>query len=248
MPNKRKYIVRLSSVSKSFLVGKTVVPVLKNINLQVRPQEFTIIYGPSGSGKSTLLNTILGLEPPDHGKVYVQGKDISALNDDERAGFRNKTFGVVYQQSYWIKTLSVLENVALPLFLGGRDTSYANSRALHALSEVGMKEFARRSPIQLSGGQQQRVGVARALATDPVLIVADEPTGNLDTKSADDLITLFNNLITQFHRTVVMVTHDLRFLDFAHRAFEIKDGYIEGKFDKKDIKKIIQDLKTVNLQ
>jgi len=235
----KKHVVRLKDVKKDFVVDKDPVKILKGVNLHIYPEEFTIVYGSSGSGKSTLINTVLGLEPPSSGRVYVLGKDISHLSEDDRGTFRNETFGVVYQAPHWVKTLTVLENVALPLLISGRDANYANSR--------GMEQFADRKPVQLSGGQQQKVSVARALVTDPSLIVADEPTGNLDTKSGDELIELFNNLIKNYSRTVVMVTHELRFLKFADRAFKIESGNIVGNYDEKELEAITEELKTVNI-
>ncbi|MBU0708238.1 ABC transporter ATP-binding protein [Patescibacteria group bacterium] len=240
----KKHIIRLEKVNKEFPSGRGQSNVLHEAELHIYPQEFTIIYGPSGSGKSTLLNTIIGLEPPTTGKVYVQGRDVFGLEEDARAEFRNFHYGVVYQQANWVKSLNVIENVALPLLLRGGSMKYAQERALYSLGQVGLGEFATKHPSQLSGGEQQKVSVARALSTDPIVIVADEPTGNLDTKSGNEVIQLFIDLIKRFGRTVVMVTHELRFLEFADRAIAIKDGRIEGSFARKEIGDLINDLKT----
>lgn len=236
-----KHILRLSNVNKVFKIGRSEVTVLHDASLHIFPREFTILYGPSGSGKSTILNTMIGLEVPTSGKVYIHGRDISKLSDDERAAFRNENIGVVYQQSHWVKTLNVIDNVALPLLISNRDESYAYARASYALAQVGMDSFAKRSPMQLSGGQQQKVGIARALVADPAIIMSDEPTGNLDTTSSDEVIELLMGLVRDYGRTVIMVTHELRFLKLANRAFAIQDGYIEREYDQAQLQELMKD-------
>lgn len=245
----RKHILRLDNVNKSYIIGRNEVPVLHDANMHIYPREYTILYGPSGSGKSTLMNTMIGLEAPTTGTVYINGRDISKMQDDDRAKYRNENIGVVYQQSFWVKTLSVIENVALPLMIGGRDESYALARATYALSQVGMGDFAKRSPLQLSGGQQQKVSIARALVSDPSIIMTDEPTGNLDTTSSDDIIKLLTGLVLNYGRTVVMVTHELRFLRLADRAYLIRDGYIQKHYDKVQLTELLKDFKqTLTLE
>ncbi|NCS32527.1 ABC transporter ATP-binding protein [bacterium] len=238
-----KHLVRLAHVSKDFTVGKNDVGVLKDVSLHIYPAEFTLLYGPSGSGKSTLLNTIIGLEPPTKGQVFVDGRDIAKLGEDARSDYRNRTVGVVYQQPHWVKTLNVIENVTLPLLIQGRSKNYSFARAEYSLQQVGMLEFAKRMPPQLSGGQQQKVGVARALVTEPELIVADEPTGNLDSQSSDEIMSILVELVKGYKRSVVMVTHELRFLKLADRAFSILDGELEQEYDKAALSKFLENYK-----
>jgi len=244
----RKHIIRTERLCKEFPAGRRQIGVLHDIDLHIYPREFTIIYGPSGSGKSTLLNTLLGLEPPTRGKVFVRGRDLFKMADDQRAEFRNRNYGVVYQQPYWVKSLNVLENVSLPLLLRGESLKFARGRAMYSIEQVGLERFAKYAPTQLSGGQQQKVSLARALVTDPSVIVADEPTGNLDTASSNEVIEMFMDLIQRLGRTVVMVTHELRFLEYAHRAISIRDGKIEGEFGKSEIKNLVKDLKAIGIK
>lgn len=244
----QKHIIRLDNVSKSFFTKSREIPVLKGCSVHIYPREFTIIYGPSGSGKSTLLNTITGLEPPTEGKVYVKGKDVFRMSIDERALFRNQHYGIVYQQPYWVKSLNLLDNVALPLLLRKTSTDYARARAKFALSQVGMDKFADKHPLELSGGEQQKSSLARALTADPSLIVADEPTGNLDTKSGNEIIDMLLELIERFSRSVVMVTHELRFLEIADRAISIKDGEVVGSFEKDEIDGVMKELESVGIK
>ncbi len=246
IPAKNNTLIEITNVSKSFPVGDSQVEVLKQINMSVAQGEFAIIFGPSGCGKSTLLHTLLGLEPPTGGRVSVDGKDLYALSEDERSLFRRHKVGMVYQQPLWVSSYSIIENVAFPLYLLGLTDQEIEKKALEALTIVGMEKWARYAPTELSGGQQQKVSLARALMIEPILIVADEPTGNLDTVSGQELLERFLHLV-ELGKTIVMVTHDLEYLKYATKIFHIVDGQIveEYKPDKQKWKKRIQGKKEI---
>lgn len=228
----KPYILEVSGVSKSFRVAEAEVPILKNVSVKIETGAFVIIIGPSGCGKSTLLHTLLGLEPPSQGKVTFLGKDLYSLPDeDARADFRKRHAGMVYQQANWIKSLTVVENVALPLQLLGVHKTDALKKALEMLGLVEIEAWADYVPSELSSGQQQRVSLARSLITNPDLIVADEPTGNLDYDSGQDLMRLLTRF-NQAGKTILMVTHDLEYLHFAQKAVKMFDGQIVGIFDQ----------------
>ena len=224
--------VKSRKLHKSFRVGKRAIPVLKNINLNLYSGEFVIIYGPSGCGKSTLLHTILGLEPPTAGEIFLRGYNLYEMDNDQRTNFRREKIGVVFQQSNWIKSLNVWENVAYPLWLSGLTKQRAKRRAMEVLNEVGMEALAYNQPMELSGGEQQRVSLARALSTNPWIIMTDEPTGNLDTASSEKIMLLLARLNREKRRMILMVTHELSFLPIATRRIGIKDG--EVVYDEKD--------------
>lgn len=232
LTNSKNSIIKVSNVSKSFIVGDQQVKVLKGLSFNVPINDFLVIFGPSGCGKSTLLNILLGLEEPNSGYVSFQNKDIyeqelgRLTTDDERADFRKFNIGMVYQQSNWIKSLKVWENVAFPLTLTGVDLVTRKSKALSILDEVGMLGWANYNPSQLSSGQQQKVALARALISNPQLIIADEPTGNLDFESGKELMTLLSTLNTDKHKTIIMVTHDLEYLKYAKTVIKMIDGQI----------------------
>lgn len=230
-----KPIVELKNVFKTFTVGEQKIPVLKNISLVVNECDFTIIYGPSGCGKSTLLYTILGLEEPTSGEVNFLGSNLylDNVDEDERTQFRRCHVGMVYQQSNWVKSLSVIENVALPLQLLGVGKEESFSRAYKMLSKVHMEEWANYSPLELSSGQQQKVAVARAIVTNPEVIIADEPTGNLDYESGRALLHLLGDL-RFMGKTIVMVTHDLEYLQYAKKTIKMCDGEIVEILEEKD--------------
>lgn len=220
-------VVKLRKVSKFFGKGAARTQVLKDINLSLYSGEFAIISGPSGSGKSTLLHAILGLEPPTRGAVFLRGQNLySDLDENQRTSFRKDKLGMVFQQSNWIKSLLVWENVAYPLWLTGLPRALAKERALESLEQVGLAEWADHKPTELSGGQQQRVALARAISSQPGIIVADEPTGNLDTQSSADIITLLAKLNRQERRLILMVTHDTNLLPIANRRVIMRDGEI----------------------
>ncbi len=219
-------VVKLDDVHKSFPVGEQIIEVLKGVDLNLYSGEFAIVYGPSGCGKSTFLHSVLGLEPPSQGKVYLRGEDLYSLKNDERTNYRRKKIGMVFQQSNWVKSLSVWQNVAYPLWLAGWKEEESKDKAYEKLESVGMESHAEYHPSELSGGQQQRVALARALATDPYIIIADEPTGNLDSTSGTDLMTLLAKLNRKERRMILMVTHDVGFLPLATRKIGMKDGQV----------------------
>lgn len=218
--------LELEHIRKSFKVGKRRVKVLKGISTKFYQGEMVIVYGPSGCGKSTMLHTLLGLEEPDEGKVYLNGKCLFYLDEDGRAVWRRSQVGIIFQQSNWIKSLNVWENVAYPLFLTSLPESVIYERAIAALATAGMERMQGKRPMDLSGGEQQKVQLARALISNPEIIVADEPTGNLDSKSSRSLIALLVKLNRELGKTIIMVTHDESFLPLATRIIRMRDGRI----------------------
>ena len=239
-------IIKIEDVEKTYEVpGGTGIKILKGINLTIDATDFAIIYGASGSGKSTLLHHIAGLELPTKGRIVVRDTDITKLNAEERAVFRGSKFGMVYQFWYWAKALTVLENVAMPLFITGEDEAMALKKARHALQEVGVEQFADKNPLQLSGGEQQRVCIARALVNNPWIIIADEPTGNLDTHNSDQIISLFQELNQKKKRTIIMVTHNLAYLPLATKTIAMKDGIVESSSEEAVKEQIRKELKGV---
>jgi putative ABC transport system ATP-binding protein len=220
-------ILQAIDIHKSFFVGSQEIQVLKGVSFEVKTGDFAIILGPSGSGKSTLLHILLGLELPTSGKVICLNTDLyDYKSDDDRSAFRKKHVGMVYQQPNWIKSLNVLENVSFPLALLGVGKLESLKRARESLVNLGMEDWINYVPTELSGGQQQKVALARALVTNPELIIADEPTGNLDFESGQALIQLLvkmNNL----GKTVLMVTHDLEYVKYGKTAIRIKDGVVQ---------------------
>lgn len=219
-------IINVEETSKDFVLGSRAIQALKVINLEVRATDFLVIFGPSGCGKSTLLNIILGLDRPTKGKVEVRGTNIYNLDEDQRAAFRAKKMGMIHQMSYWIKSLNVIENIALPLIIEGKEEEKAMIAAEVVMRELGIINLAKQIPTQLSGGEQQKVGLARALISDPWILLADEPTGNLDSKSGDEIMNLLKELNTKHKRTIILVTHNEAYWDFGNRRIEMKDGEI----------------------
>ncbi len=223
-------VIVVKNLKKSYPIERDKkVEILKDMSFEIADGDFCIIFGPSGSGKSTLLHHLAGLEMPSSGDIIVNGVNIAKFNQEERAVFRAKSFGMVYQIWYWVKSLVVWENVALPLLIAGEEEAVAKQKALDCLREVGMQDYANKRPMQLSGGEQQRVGLARALVNNPRIIIADEPTGNLDTHSADEMIQLLQFLNTKQKRTIIMVTHNLAYLPLATREIGVKDGLIVSR-------------------
>ncbi|MCD8484569.1 ABC transporter ATP-binding protein [Candidatus Woesebacteria bacterium] len=218
--------ITAEGISKSFEVGDQRVPVLKNISFTVKQGEFLVIFGPSGCGKSTLLHVLLGLEFPTKGSVQIHNKNIYGMNEDELADFRKHEIGMVYQQPHWVKALNVLENVAFPLTLMRVEKEQRLQQALELLRMVDMEDWAHYLPSELSSGQQQRVALARAIISNPDLIVADEPTGNLDYEAGLQLMSLLENINKKTGKTVIMVTHDLEYMPYATRALEMLDGEV----------------------
>ena len=207
-PMNNDAIVTLSGINKTFYRGKEPIHVLENLDLDVPSGSFEALMGPSGSGKSTLLNIIAGLDRPTGGTVRVAGEDLTKLSDGELAKWRSQTIGFVFQSFNLIPVLTAAENVELPLLLTSLSSAQRKKHVETALRVVGLEDRIHHYPRQLSGGQEQRVAIARAIVNDPKIIVADEPTGDLDRKSADDVLLLMDRLNKELHKTILMVTHD----------------------------------------
>jgi len=222
-------IIEIQNLSKTFDLPKRKVEVLRDIDFSVKEGEFVLVFGPSGCGKTTLLNLILGLETPTSGKIKINNKDLSKLTSAEKARYRLKSFSTVYQDSIWLKSLSVIENIALPLYLNGIGETDAKAKARSALKEIDMDKFAASRPNELSSGEQQRVGLARAMVTDAPIIVADEPTGNSDSHTGHNIMKTLEHLHKQ-GKTIILVTHNLSYLAHADTKIAMKDGQIIGKF------------------
>jgi len=201
-------LIRLDKVGKSYYRGKESIEVLKDLDLEMPQGAFEALMGPSGSGKSTLLNLIAGLDSPTRGQIMVSGQDLGSMSETSRAQWRSQNVGFIFQTYNLLPVLTALENVELPLLLTSVPASQRKQRALTALRVVGLEERANHRPDQLSGGQSQRVAIARAIVTDPKIIVADEPTGDLDRASADQILELLVKLNRELNKTIVMVTHD----------------------------------------
>jgi putative ABC transport system ATP-binding protein len=219
-------LIQTENLSKVYGTGETAVTALNRVNLQVNPGEFVAVMGPSGCGKSTLLHLLGGLDRPTGGKVTIDGTALAAMKDDDLAKLRRKRIGFVFQFYNLIPVLNAEENAALPVTLDGIPPAEAKKHAVELLQKFGLGDRLKSRPDQLSGGQQQRVAVARALVADPALILADEPTGNLDTRAADEIAALLARVSKEFGRAVVMVTHDPRIAAYANRIIFLKDGAI----------------------
>jgi putative ABC transport system ATP-binding protein len=217
-------LVQAINITKQYLRGKKPVRVLENLNLSITPTSFVALMGPSGSGKSTLLNIIAGLDTPTTGSLVVEGVDLAKLGDDERANWRAQHVGFIFQTFNLMPVLTALENVALPLLLTRLSAAERERRATTALEVVGLAERLHHYPNELSGGQEQRVAIARAIVTDPALIVADEPTGDLDRQSADDVLQLMQVLCKDLGKTIVMVTHDPVAAERANVLYRLDKG------------------------
>jgi putative ABC transport system ATP-binding protein len=214
-------------VTKTYELGRTRVPALRGVSLEVEPGEFMAVAGPSGSGKSTLLNLMGCLDHPTSGTVFVEGQDLQRLDDDALSDLRARKIGFIFQTFNLIPVLSALENVEFPLlFRGGNHGGRA--RAQRALEEVGLQDFGRHRPDELSGGQRQRVAVARALATDPVIVLADEPTANLDSATGEAIIDLMLEINRRDGTTFIFSTHDPKVMQHARRVVRLHDGRLEG--------------------
>jgi putative ABC transport system ATP-binding protein len=232
--SEKSLVVKVGNVEKDYMVGDQVVNVLKGVDVEICSGDFLVIFGPSGCGKSTLLHAILGLEKPTRGGVEFLGNKFNDMTEDEIALFRKSKVGLVFQASYWVKSLSVIENVAFPLFLTGMSPVDAARVALEKLALMGMGDWADYAPSELSSGQQQKVGLARAMVLDPEVIVADEPTGNLDSKSGLELMELLLKLNKESGRTIIMVTHDLEYMKYANRVIHMIDGVIVEEYNEKN--------------
>jgi putative ABC transport system ATP-binding protein len=229
-------IVEVRGLTRIYGSGATAVTALDHVDLAVERGEFVAVMGPSGCGKSTLLNLVGGLDRPTAGQVFIDGTDIATLSDADITKLRRRNLGFVFQFFNLIPVLSVTENAALPLTLDGVSAAEAKAKAAEWLGKVGLTQKLASRPDELSGGQQQRVAVARALVTEPALVLADEPTGNLDTKSADEIADLLKQAAEEWGRSVVMVTHDPRIASHAGRIIFMRDGRVvdDAKVDQGD--------------
>lgn len=219
-------IIRLENIQKSYFMGSQAIPVLKGISLDIFKNEYVALMGPSGSGKSTLMNILGCLDSPTGGKYILNSKDVSKMPDDHLAEVRNTEIGFVFQQFNLLPRLTAAENVALPLIYGGVGKKERVERAMEALKKVGLEERSHHKSNELSGGQIQRVAIARALVNNPSLLLADEPTGNLDSKTSIEVMEIFGK-IQQGGNTVVLVTHEEDIARYAHRVVRLRDGLIE---------------------
>jgi putative ABC transport system ATP-binding protein len=222
--------IELRDVFKSYETGAGEIAVLKDVSLQVPQGDFVSIVGPSGSGKSTMLNMITGIDHPTHGEVFIDGQAVHGLSENRLARWRGKHVGVIFQFFQLLPTLTILENVMLPMdFCDVYKRRERKDRAMRLLEQVGIADQAHKLPSALSGGQQQRAAIARALANDPPIIVGDEPTGNLDTKTADAVFAMFLELVAQ-GKTVIIVTHDTALCERTERVIHIRDGRVDGDY------------------
>jgi putative ABC transport system ATP-binding protein len=222
-------VVEARDLRKDYVMGRLRVPALRGINLAIQRGEIVAIVGPSGCGKTTLLHCLSGLEDFDSGDVLLEGRRLASLSDGQKAEQRVRRMGFVFQSYNLLPVLNALENVELPLLLAGRSTAEARRRAIRALEVVGLENRLKHRPSELSGGQQQRVAVARALATEPAVIFADEPTGNLDSDSAEEVMRLIDRLNQDNGQTFVLVTHAREVAAHAGRIIHMRDGEIEGE-------------------
>ena len=219
-------LIELSGISKSYRTGDVVTPVLFDIDLQVSQGDYVALMGPSGSGKSTLMNLLGLLDRADSGHYRLDGQDVTDLSAAQHAEVRNRTIGFVFQSFNLLKRMTVLENVALPLLYAGQSRAAARKRAQEVLEQVGLATLEHRMPNQLSGGQQQRVAIARSLVNRPPLLLADEPTGNLDTKTTNEVLEVIGLLNREQGLTIVIVTHEPDVARHAKRLVKLKDGVI----------------------
>ena len=228
-----KNIVRVTNVTKTFQLGKIAVHALKGVDLEIPTGQYVSIMGPSGSGKSTLFNMIGGLDKPTTGKVYIDEVDVSQLDAYELAWLRCRKIGYIFQTFNIIQVMTALENVTLPMTFAGMRNDEAIEKAMGLLDLVGLGDRFQHKPFELSGGQQQRVAIARALANDPAIILADEPTGNLDLKTGEEIISLLQNLSHERDVTVISATHDIKMLNVSDLVVWIRDGRID-KIESRD--------------
>ena len=233
---KDQNVVRTRDVKKVFKMGSVSVEALKGVNLEIKRGEYISIMGPSGSGKTTLFNMIGGLDKPSEGKVYIDEVDVAQLDAYELAWLRCRKIGYIFQTFNLIPVMSALENVTLPMVFAGLTTDEANDKGIELLGLVGLGERFQHKPFELSGGQQQRVAIARAFANDPAIILADEPTGNLDLKTGKEIIELLRLMNKDKEVTVISATHDLKMLDVSDRIFWVRDGKVERVEERSEIK------------
>lgn len=227
-----KSIIRIKDVTKFYRMGAETIAAVNGLNLSIRQGEVCCLFGKSGSGKSTLLNLIAGLEKPTSGQIIFNKKHIERMNEDQLAEFRQKYVGFVFQSYNLLPTLTAMENVTLPLIFCGVPVQERNERAMEMLKAVGLEGRANHKPSEMSGGQQQRVSIARAFINSPQVVFADEPTGNLDTKTTYEMMDLITGLAKKNNQTLVIVTHDMELSEYADRIVVMMDGKIE-RIDEK---------------
>jgi len=224
-------LIKITNIKRDFVLGEEIVNVLKGIDLQINKGEYVALMGPSGSGKSTLMNLLGCLDTPTSGTYILNGKDVSKMKDDELAEIRNKEIGFVFQTFNLLPRTTALDNVALPMIYAGYSKNERRTRATDVLTQVGLSDRIDHHPNQLSGGQRQRVAVARALVNSPSIILADEPTGNLDSKTSLEIMKLFNEIHANGN-TVILVTHEEEIAAYAHRVIRLRDGMVESDTTK----------------
>jgi putative ABC transport system ATP-binding protein len=224
-------LIKITNIKRDFVLGNEIVYVLKGIDLEIKKGEYVALMGPSGSGKSTLMNLLGCLDTPTSGHYVLNGKDVSKMKDDELAGIRNKEIGFVFQTFNLLPRTTALDNVALPMIYAGYSKSERTKRAEEVLTQVNLSDRMDHQPNQLSGGQRQRVAIARALVNKPSIILADEPTGNLDSKTSVEIMKLFGD-IHALGNTVILVTHEEDIAAYAHRVIRLRDGLIESDTTK----------------
>lgn len=220
-------IIETSEIAKRYVMGSEIIQALKSVTISVNKGEYVAFMGPSGSGKSTLMNIIGCLDTPTTGKYILNNKDVSDMSENELAEIRNKEIGFVFQTFNLLPRMSSLDNVALPLIYAGLSKADRTEKAMQSLKNVGLENRAGHKPNELSGGQRQRVAIARALVNDPSILLADEPTGNLDTKTSYEIMDLFDQLYSKGN-TIVMVTHEEDIAHYAHRVVRLRDGLVES--------------------
>ncbi|MEO6287283.1 MAG: ABC transporter ATP-binding protein [Dyadobacter sp.] len=230
-------IIDTSEVSKRYVMGSEVIDALKSVTISVNRGEYVAFMGPSGSGKSTLMNIIGCLDTPSTGRYVLNNKDVSDMTESELAEIRNKEIGFVFQTFNLLPRMSSLDNVALPLIYAGLSKSDRTEKAMLSLKNVGLENRAGHKPNELSGGQRQRVAIARALVNDPSILLADEPTGNLDSKTSYEIMDLFDQLYSKGN-TIVMVTHEEDIAHYAHRIVRLRDGLVESDAINPNPKKV----------
>lgn len=220
-------IIELKDIVRNFVLGKEVIKVLKGINLTVNKNEYVALMGPSGSGKSTLMNLLGCLDTPTSGQYFLNGKDVSKMGDNKLAEVRNKEIGFIFQTFNLLPRSTALDNVALPLIYSGQSKAQRTNQAMQVLEQVGLADRVKHKPNELSGGQRQRVAIARALVNSPAILLADEPTGNLDTKTSYEIMGLLDTL-HKSGNTIILVTHEEDIALHAHRVVRLRDGVIES--------------------
>ena len=220
-------ILKLNAISRHYKVGAEEIQALKSVSIEINKNEYVALMGPSGSGKSTLMNIIGCLDTPTSGEYFLNGKDVSKMEDDDLAEIRNKEIGFVFQTFNLLPRLSALDNVALPLIYAGFNKQTRIDRASEVLAQVSLSDRVHHKPNELSGGQRQRVAIARALVNNPSIILADEPTGNLDSKTSHEIMALFEEIYKKGN-TIILVTHEEDIAQHAHRIVRLKDGLVES--------------------